>query len=84
VERATIEAASRYHPRPYDGPVLLLVPSRKWVRSGMNPLGWRAVIQNRQEYFGPDECDSDNMLLPEHAATFAELFERHQLPPSAA
>ena len=74
VERATIAAARRYQPGHFAGRVSLFLPSREWLRSGFEPLRWRSVAQDTEEYFGPDGCNSDVMLREPHAPVFAELF----------
>ncbi|MEQ1759707.1 MAG: SDR family NAD(P)-dependent oxidoreductase [Vicinamibacterales bacterium] len=75
----TLHAASEYTPVRYEGRVILFLSGPEWVRSsGMQPLGWHSVAPHIEEYLGPSDCDSDNMLLPEYAGTFAELFKHHQ------
>lgn len=76
VERATIAAARRYTPGHLAGRVSLFLPCQEWVRSGNEPLRWRAVAQHTEEYFGPDGCNPDIMLREPHAATFARLFRQ--------
>jgi thioesterase domain-containing protein len=76
VERATIAAARRYTPRHFAGRVSLFLPGTAWVRAGKEPLRWRSVARDTEEYFGPEACDGDNMLRDPYAATFAELFRQ--------
>jgi thioesterase domain-containing protein len=76
VERATLAAGRRYTPGHYPGRVCLFVPSRDWVRSRDEPLRWRSVVPHAEEYFGPDGCNLDNMMLEPHAPAFAELFKQ--------
>ena len=76
VERATIAAARRYTPGYFAGRVSLFSPCRAWARMGLQPLRWRSVARDTEEYFGPDGCTSDNMLREPFAATFAELFRQ--------
>jgi len=76
VEDITIRAARRYTPGHFAGRVSLFMPSRKWLRSGDEPLRWRSVAQDTEEYFGPDGCDGDLMLREPSALTFAELFRQ--------
>ena len=76
VERATFSAARRYTPGYFAGRVCLFLPCKEWARSGNEPLRWRSVAQQAEEYFGPDGCNSDNMLRELHAAKFAELFKQ--------
>ncbi|HVH67068.1 MAG TPA: thioesterase domain-containing protein [Gemmatimonadales bacterium] len=75
VESATLAAVRDYTPDHFAGRVGLFLPCRGWLRLGEAGLGWRSVAQATTEYFGPDNCDGDNMLR-EHAARFAELFRR--------
>jgi thioesterase domain-containing protein len=75
VERATIEAVRRYTPRQFAGSVSLFMPSRAWLGSDYQ-LRWHSVAQHADEYFGPDGCNSDNMLREPYAPVFAELFRR--------
>jgi thioesterase domain-containing protein len=76
VERATIRAARRYRPPHFAGRMNLFLPCQAWVRCGAEPLRWRAVAQQTEEYFGPDGCDNDIMLREPYAASFAELFRQ--------
>jgi thioesterase domain-containing protein len=82
VEDITITAARRYSPGHFAGRVSLFLPSKEWVRSkewvhsGDEPLRWRSVAQSSEEYFGPDGCNGNNMLLEPHAPAFAELFKQ--------
>jgi thioesterase domain-containing protein len=76
VERATLAAGRRYTPGDYAGRVCLFGPSRDWMRSRDEPLRWRSVVPHAEEYFGPDGCNLDTMMLEPYAATFAELFSQ--------
>jgi hypothetical protein len=76
VERATVAAAGRYTPGHFAGRVSLFLPCKEWVRSACEPLRWRSVAQQAEEYFGPDGCNTDIMLREPHAHTFAELFRQ--------
>lgn len=76
VERATLAAGRRYTPGHYAGRVCLFVPSEDSVRSRDEPLRWRSVVPHAEEYFGPDGCNVNNMLLEPYAATFAELLRQ--------
>lgn len=72
VERATIAALRRYSPEPFPGRLRLFWPSQHWLPSA-SPL-WRAVAEDCEEYFGPNGCAGDTMLLEPHVREFAELF----------
>jgi thioesterase domain-containing protein len=74
VERATLAAARRYTPGHFAGRVCLFVPCENWARTLNEPLRWRSVAGHTEEYFGPDGCNTDNMLLEPYAPAFAELF----------
>jgi len=74
VERATLAAARRYSPGHFAGRLCLLVPCRSWVSTINDPLGWRSAAACADEYFGPDGCTYNTMLLEPHAPVFAELF----------
>ena len=76
VERATLAAARRYTPGHFEGRVCLLVPCENWARTINEPLRWRSVAGHSEEYFGPDGCDTDNMLLESNAPAFAKLFRQ--------
>jgi len=76
VERATVAAARRYTPGHFAGRVSLFLPCKAWVRSGFEPLRWRSLAQDTEEYFGPDGCNSDIMLREPYAPKFAELFRQ--------
>ncbi len=76
LEDITVTAVRRYTPGHFAGRVSLFVPSREWLRSGDEPLRWRSVARDTEEYFGPDGCNSDIMLREPHAPAFAELFRQ--------
>lgn len=76
VERAIFSALRRYIPGHFAGRVSLFLPSKQWVDSREEPLRWRAVAQHSDEYFGPDGCHTDVMLLEPYAPGFAELFRQ--------
>jgi thioesterase domain-containing protein len=73
VEDATLIAVRGYAPQLFPGRVCLFLPSRQWS-SGFHALRWRAVAPRAEEYFGPDGCTSDDMLLAANAPRFAEVF----------
>jgi thioesterase domain-containing protein len=76
VEESTLAAARCYTPGHFAGRVSLILPSRVWLRSGNEPLRWRSVARDIEEYFGPDGCDSDEMLREPNVPAIAELFRR--------
>lgn len=76
VEEATIQAVRKYEPQAFGGHVDLMLPCESWKRSVDAPLRWSKLAATSAVFVGPDDCSGDTMLLPEHAATFAELFER--------
>jgi thioesterase domain-containing protein len=76
VEDTTLAAAGRYVPGHFVGRASLVLPSREWLRSGNEPLRWRSVVRDAEEYFGPDGCDSDQMLREPNVLAIAELFRR--------
>jgi thioesterase domain-containing protein len=74
VERATLAAARRYTPDRFAGRVCLFLPSRDFVHSRDEPLRWRSVAPQAEEYYGPDDCKRDDMLREPYVPGFAELF----------
>ena len=76
VERATFAALRRYLPGHYAGRLKLFLPSKEWINSSDQPLRWRAVAREVEEFHGPEGCFTDVMLLEPYAAKFAELFAR--------
>jgi thioesterase domain-containing protein len=74
VERATLAAARRYTPDRFAGRVCLFLPSRDFVHSHDEPLRWRSVVPQAEEYYGPDGCERDQMLREPYVSGFAELF----------
>lgn len=79
VQRATFSALARYTPGHFSGNLALFLPSLSWARSSRRPLRWRSVADRAEEYYGPNDCHTDVMLLEPYARTFAELFARHCL-----
>ena len=82
-EQAHAKAVLKYSPRPFSGRVCLFLPHRAWLRSGDDALrwrngalGWRSVAPHTEEYYGPDSCDPDRMLLEPDVLAFAELFRQ--------
>jgi len=76
-EQAHGAMVRRYTPKPFPGRVCLLLPNKEWaVRSDCAPLRWRSVARYAEEYYGPDSCDPDRMLLEPDVLAFAEIFGR--------
>lgn len=78
VETATKEAVRRYNPQSFDVHIDLMLPCAPWKSSFDAPLRWRALARSTAEFIGPDDCTGDNMLRPEHAATFAAFLTQAQ------
>jgi thioesterase domain-containing protein len=76
VERATFAALRRYVPGYFEGALKLFLPSKEWIHSSDQPLRWRSVAGQVEEFYGPDGCVTDLMLLEPHAASFATLFRK--------
>ncbi|MGH8161182.1 MAG: hypothetical protein ACRESR_03350 [Gammaproteobacteria bacterium] len=51
----------------------LVLPCESWKRSLDTPLRWSHYTATSTEFVGPDGCNGDTMLLPEHAAIFASF-----------
>lgn len=71
VEEATLAAVRAYTPSPFPGHIDLMIPNEAWKRSSDQPLRWAAHAASSAVYTGTRDCESDTMLLPAHAATFA-------------
>ncbi len=78
VQSMTASAVAHYTPGIYDGPVSLFLPSRQWMHSRAEPLRWRAVAPNAEQYFGRDGCTADILLLEPDAPVVAALFRECQ------
>ena len=76
VARATITAVRRYIPANFSGRVGLFLPNREWLRSGAAPLRWRSVAGRAEEYYGPDNCNPDLLLIEPDSPAIARLFEQ--------
>jgi len=76
VGRSTIAAVRRYTPRPFSGRVGLFLPNRAWLRSGAAPLRWRSVAARTEEFYGPDDCSPELLLLEPHNPAIAKLFKQ--------
>jgi len=74
VERATLAAVRAYTPAYFAGRVHLFMPCKSWAGSSSGGSRWSSVAARTESYFGPDGCTADNMLLPQHAPAFGELF----------
>jgi thioesterase domain-containing protein len=78
VEVATMDAVRDYTPQFFDGHLDLMLPCAAWKSSFDAPLRWQNLVRTSAEFVGPDDCNGDNMLLPEHAATFAAFVKEAQ------
>lgn len=74
VEEATMAAVRDYQPRPFTGHVDIMLPCDSWKSSWDAPLRWSKLAASSAQFAGPEGCNGDTMLLAEHAATFAVLF----------
>jgi hypothetical protein len=74
VQRATFAALRHYVPSHFAGRIILSLPGKAWVHSGLNPLRWRLLADQVEEHFGPDDCHTDVMLLEPYARIFGRLF----------
>ena len=83
VQRATFAALRSYLPGYFSGHLIHFLPSREWVNSADQPLRWRSSAQHAAEYYGPNGCVTDDMLLEPHARVFAQLFENARGLPSS-
>ncbi|HXE83475.1 MAG TPA: thioesterase domain-containing protein [Gemmatimonadales bacterium] len=71
VVQATMAAARRYRPEPFDGRVSIILPNRLWLRSRYLPLSWGAIARETDVYVGPEACNQDNMLREPYAGAFS-------------
>ena len=71
VEEATMAAVRAYSPQPSGSHIDFMIPCESWKRSSDDPLRWSRLAASSTVFVGPDDCNGDTMLLPEHAATFA-------------
>jgi thioesterase domain-containing protein len=78
VEVATMAAVRDYTPQFFDGHLDLMLPCAAWKSSFDAPLRWQDFVSTSAEFVGPDDCNGDIMLLPEHAATFAAFLKEAQ------
>ncbi|HEY4340967.1 MAG TPA: alpha/beta fold hydrolase [Steroidobacteraceae bacterium] len=76
VEEATMVAVRKYQPDSFNGHLDLMLPCESWKQSSDAPLRWGKISASCAQFVGPDDCNGDTMLLPQHAATFAALFEQ--------
>jgi thioesterase domain-containing protein len=84
-EQAHAKAVLRYSPGRFSGRVCLFLPKRGWPYSRDDALiwrhavrGWYTVVPHAEEYYGPDSCDPDRMLVDPDAPAFAELFRQYR------
>lgn len=82
VESATFVALRLYVPCHFEGVLKLFLPSKHWIHSSDQPLRWRSVARHVEEFYGPDGCVTDLMLLEPTAAKFATLFRGPSLEKS--
>lgn len=73
--RITAAAVAQYKPRVWEGRVCLVFPSRNCVpRRSM--LRWREATPHIEQYYGPDGCEGDVMLLEPYAGAMAALLRQ--------
>ena len=76
-EQGTFAAVRRYRPKPYSGRVCLFVPNSQWALLARGaPARWRAIAPKLEEYWGPETCNYDRMLVDPDAPAFAALFRQ--------
>lgn len=83
-EQVTMAAVRRYTPSRFSGRVCHFLANRDWLRpddarqgwQSMAVLRWRSVALHYEEYYGPDSCNPDLMLVDPDARAFAELFRQ--------
>jgi thioesterase domain-containing protein len=83
VQRATFAALRSYLPRHFAGRLVHFLPSIEWVNSPDQPLRWLSCARHPAEYYGPNGCELDVMLLEPYARVFAELFANARGTPLA-
>jgi thioesterase domain-containing protein len=71
LQQATVAAARRYTPEPFDGRVCVLLPNRDWVQSRYRPLSWGTIAGQADVYIGPEGCTQDKMLREPYAGAFS-------------
>ena len=78
---ATFAALRNYLPGHFAGRLVHFLPSLEWVNSADQPLRWLSCARQAIEYYGPNGCELDVMLLEPYARVFAELFAKAQGTP---
>ncbi len=77
VQAATLAAAYRYRPQPYDGSITMFAANEDATRSFDRPLEWTSHARGGLDLFcGPADCDGDSMLKEPSAQVFAEQLAR--------
>lgn len=78
VEVTTMKAVRAYSPGRFAGHVDVMIPAESWAHIPAQLLRWREHAASSTVYWGPDDCTSDTMLRPEHAAAFAALLSESE------
>lgn len=76
LEEVTLGGLRRYTPRPFDGRVLVFLPSPSFKTPGNAMRRWTGLSPQSEEFVGPGDCEGDYMLLEPNVGTFVELFRR--------
>jgi thioesterase domain-containing protein len=84
VQRATFTALRNYLPGHFAGRLAHFLPSKEWMNSPDQLLLWRSHARHPAEYYGPNGCGLDDMLLEPHARVFAELFAKVRETPCSS
>jgi hypothetical protein len=84
VQRATFTALRSYLPGHFAGRLVHFIPSKEWVNSPDQLLRWRSRARHAAEFYGPNGCGLDDMLLEPYARVFAKLFAKARGTPCPA
>jgi hypothetical protein len=78
LKKITAAAVSHYKPVEFDGRLCQILPSKDCVLPYEATAGWSGVARQFEQYYGPDGCEGDVMILEPYASSMAELFRHYR------
>ena len=76
LKRITANAVRNYKPVNIGTRVCQILPSRNSALPQQATRPWRTAVPHIEEFYGPDGCEGDVMLLDSHAAAIADLIRK--------
>jgi len=76
LKKITANAVRNYKPVDIATRVCQILPSKDSALPRQATISWRSIVPRIEEYYGPDGCEGDVMLLDPHAGAIADLIRK--------